>query len=43
MANNVVIIIINIVDLPYRPGFNNRGDPGDYLHGGHYADDLAAN
>ena len=33
----------NIVDLPCRPGFNNSLDGGDCLHGGHYADDLAAN
>ena len=28
---------------PCRPGFNNSLDGGDCLHGGHYADDLAAN
>ena len=33
----------NIVDLPCLPGFNNSLDGGDCLHGGHYADDLAAN
>ena len=33
----------NIVDFPYRPGFNNSLVGGDCLHGGHYADDLAAN
>ena len=33
----------NIVDLPYRPGFNNSLDGGDCLHGGHHKDDLAAN
>ena len=33
----------NIVDLPCRPGFNNSLDDGDCLHGGHYADYLAAN
>ena len=33
----------NIVDLPYRPVSNNSLDGGDCLHGGHYADDLAAN
>ena len=33
----------NIVDHPFRPGFNNSLDGGDYLLGGHYADDLAAN
>ena len=33
----------NIVDLPCRPGFNNSLDGVDCLHGGHYADDLAAN
>ena len=33
----------NIVDLPCWPGFNNSLDGGDCLHGGHYADDLAAN
>ena len=33
----------NIVDLPCRPGFNNSQDGGDCLHGGHCADDLAAN
>ena len=33
----------NIVDLPCRPGFNNSLDGGDCLHGGHYADELAAN
>ena len=33
----------NIVDLPCRPGFNNSLDGADCLHGGHYADDLAAN
>ena len=32
-----------IMDLPYRPGFNNSLDGGDCLHGGHYTDDLAAN
>ena len=32
----------NIVDLPCQPGFNNSLDGGDCLHGGHYADDLAA-
>ena len=31
-----------IVDLPCQPGFNNSLDGGDCLHGGHYADDLAA-
>ena len=33
----------NIGDLYYLPGFNNSLDGGDCLHGGHYADDLAAN
>ena len=33
----------NIVDLPCQPGFNNSLDGGDCLHGGHSADDLAAN
>ena len=33
----------NIVDLPCQPGYNNSLDGGDCLHGGHYADDLAAN
>ena len=33
----------NIVDLTWRSGFNNSLDGGDCLHGGHYADDLAAN
>ena len=33
----------NIVDLPCRPGFNNSLDGVDFLHGGPYADDLAAN
>ena len=32
----------NIVDLPCQPGFNNSLDGRDCLHGGHYADDLAA-
>ena len=32
-----------IVDLPCRPRFKNSMDGGDFLHGGHYADDLAAN
>ena len=32
----------NIVDLPWRPGFNNSLDGGDCLHG-HYLDDLAVN
>ena len=32
----------NIVDLPCQPGFNNSLDGGDCLHGGHYADDVAA-
>ena len=32
-----------IVDLPCQPGFNNSLDGGDFLHGGHYADDLTAN
>ena len=35
--------IRNIVDLPCQPGYNNRLDSGDWLHGGYYADDLAAN
>ena len=34
--------IRKIVDLPCRPGFNKSLDGGDCLHGGHYADDLAA-
>ena len=34
---------IHIVDLPCRPGFSNSMDDVDCLHGGHYADDLAAN
>ena len=33
----------NIVNLPCQPGYNNSLDGGDWLHGGHYADDLAAN
>ena len=33
----------NIVVRPCQPGFNNSLDSGNYLHGGHYADDLAAN
>ena len=33
----------NIVDLPCQPGYNNSLDGGDCLHGGHCADDLAAN
>ena len=33
----------NIVDLPCLPGFNNSLGGRDCLHGGHYADDLAAN
>ena len=33
----------NIVDLPCQPEFNNSMDSGDCLHGGHYADDRAAN
>ena len=33
----------NSVDLPCRPGFNNSLDGGYCLHGGHYADDRAAN
>ena len=33
----------NIVDIPCRPGFNNSLDDGDFVHGGHYADDLADN
>ena len=32
----------NIGDLPCQPGFNNSPDGGDFLHGGHYADDLAS-
>ena len=32
----------NIVDLPCQPRFNNSLDGGDCLHGGHFADDLAA-
>ena len=31
------------MDLPCRPEFNNSLDGGDCLHGGHYADDMAAN
>ena len=33
---------MNIVDLDCRPGFINSLYAVDYLHGGHYADDLAA-
>ena len=33
----------NIVDFPCLPGLNNSLDGGDYLHGGHYVDDLTAN
>ena len=33
----------NIVDLTCQPGYNNSLDGGDCFHGGHYADDLAAN
>ena len=33
----------NIVDLPCQPGFNNSLDGGIYIHGGHYADDMAVN
>ena len=33
----------NTVYLPCRPEFKNSLDGGDCLHGGHYADDLAAN
>ena len=33
----------NIVDLPFRPGFNICLDGGDCLHGGHYTGDLGAN
>ena len=33
----------NIVDLPCRTGFINSLDGADCFHGGHYADDLAAN
>ena len=33
----------NIVDLPCHPGYHNSLDDGNYLHGGHYADDLVAN
>ena len=32
----------NIVDLPCQPGFNNSLEGEDCLHGGHYADDMAA-
>ena len=32
----------NIVD-PCQPGFNSSLDGGYFLHGGHYAVDLAAN
>ena len=32
-----------IVDLPCWPRFDNSLDAGDCLHGGHYADDVAAN
>ena len=35
-------IVAMIVDLPCQPGFNNSLDGQDCLHGGHYADDLAA-
>ena len=31
------------MDHPSQPGYNNSLDGGDRLHGGHYADDLAAN
>ena len=34
--------LMNIVDLPCQAGFNNSLDDGDCLHGGHYADDIAA-
>ena len=30
------------MDLPCQPRFNNSLDGGDVVHGGHYADDLAA-
>ena len=30
----------NIVDLPCQPRLNNSLDGGDFLHGGHYTDDL---
>ena len=33
----------NIVDLPCRLGFKNSLEGEDCLHGGHYADDIAAN
>ena len=33
----------NFVDVSCRPVFNNSPGSGDCLHGGHYADDLAAN
>ena len=33
----------NIIDLLWQPGFNNSMYGGDCLHGGHYADDMAAN
>ena len=33
----------NSVDLPCMPGYNNSLYGRDCLHGGHYADDLAAN
>ena len=33
----------NIVDFPYRPGFNNSLVGGDCLHVGYDPDDLAAN
>ena len=33
----------NIVDLPCWPGINNSLDGVDCVHGGHDADDLAAN
>ena len=31
---------MNIVDLDCRPGFINSLYAVDYLHGGHYADDM---
>ena len=32
-----------LVDFPCQLGYNNGLDGEDCLHGGHYADDIAAN
>ena len=41
--SQLVSYLRNIVDFPCRPGINHSLDGVDCLHGGHYADAMAAN